>query len=103
MDVAQKVLACVKETGERFGIGYVISVLRGETSDRVLALAKKTDPQCRQQSIANTEMLEVHPDGKAAEELWIVEQCGRRMRYVVSFPPKRPTGTSLGFSVRPER
>jgi ATP-dependent DNA helicase RecQ len=42
MDVAQKVLSCVVKTGERFGIGHVISVLRGETSDRVLALGHHT-------------------------------------------------------------
>ena len=90
---------CSSVPGETMSSGG----MQRDVRDRVLALAKKTDPQCRQQSIANTEMLEVHPDGKAAEELWVVEQCGRRLRYVVSFPPKRPTGTSLGFSVRPER
>ncbi|HEY0788150.1 MAG TPA: RQC domain-containing protein, partial [Thermoanaerobaculia bacterium] len=42
MEVAQKILSCVVKTGERFGIGHVISVLRGETSDRVLALGHHT-------------------------------------------------------------
>jgi hypothetical protein len=32
-----------------------------------------------------------------------VDQCGRRLTYVVSFPPRRATGKSLGFSVRPGR
>lgn len=77
--------------------------MQREVRDRVLELAKKTDPQCRRHSIANTEMLEVHADGKSAEELWTVDQCGNRLKYVVSFPPRRATGTSLGFSVRPER
>ena len=77
--------------------------MQRDVRERVLDLAKKTDPQCRSHSIVNTEMLEVHGDGKSAEELWTVEQCGSRRNYVVSFPPRRPTGTSLGFSVRPER
>jgi ATP-dependent DNA helicase RecQ len=38
MEIARKVLSCVLRTGERFGIGHVIAVLRGETSDRILAL-----------------------------------------------------------------
>ena len=91
--------ACSSVPGETMSSGG----MQRDVRERVLALAKKNDPQCRQQSVANTELIEVHPDGKSAEELWIVEQCGRRLRYVVSFPPKRPTGTSLGFSVRPER
>jgi ATP-dependent DNA helicase RecQ len=33
--VAQKILSCVARVQERFGIGHVISVLRGENTDRV--------------------------------------------------------------------
>jgi ATP-dependent DNA helicase RecQ len=33
--VAQKILSCVARVQERFGIGHVISVLRGETNDKV--------------------------------------------------------------------
>ena len=91
--------ACTTVPGETMSSGG----MQRDVRERVLALAKQEAPQCRTQSIANTEMLEVHPDGKTAEELWTVEQCGRRLDYVVSFPPRRPTGTSLGFSVRPER
>lgn len=36
--VAQKILSCVVRTGERFGAGHVISVLRGENTDRVRTL-----------------------------------------------------------------
>ena len=36
--VAQKILSCVVRTGQRFGAGHVISVLRGETTDRVTSL-----------------------------------------------------------------
>ena len=74
-----------------------------EVRDRVLALARTADAQCRQQRVATTEMLQVFPDGRASEELWIVESCGRRLNYVVSFPPKRGAGTAQGFAVRPER
>ena len=69
-----------------------------EVLARVLSLARQSDPQCKQQSVANTEVLDVHGDGRPAEERWTVEQCGRRIDYIVSFPPKK--GPS--FSVRPE-
>src|SRR5207249_5594691 len=36
--VAQKILSCVARVQERFGIGHVISVLRGENTDRVRKL-----------------------------------------------------------------
>jgi hypothetical protein len=74
--------------------------LKRSVRDRVLTLARGTDPQCKQQKLSNTEVLEVHRDGKAAEERWTVEQCGQRLHYVVSFPPA-PRASS--FSVRPER
>ncbi|MEP9353392.1 DNA helicase RecQ [Xanthobacter sp. KR7-65] len=35
-EAAQKLLSCVYRTGERFGSGHVIDVLRGEESDKVL-------------------------------------------------------------------
>ncbi len=34
--VAQKILSCVSRVGQRYGIGHVIAVLRGETTDRVM-------------------------------------------------------------------
>ena len=37
-ELAQKALSCVYRTGQRFGIGHLTKVLRGETDDRVLAL-----------------------------------------------------------------
>jgi hypothetical protein len=77
--------------------------IQRDVSERVLALARKADPTCKQQKITATEMLEVRPDGQSAEELWTVEQCGRRVNYFVSFPPRKGTSTSQGFSVRPER
>jgi len=36
--VAQKILSCVIRVGQRFGVGHVVSVLRGETIDRVRTL-----------------------------------------------------------------
>ncbi|MFG1300290.1 DNA helicase RecQ [Xanthobacter sp. V3C-3] len=35
-EAAQKLLSCVYRTGERFGAGHVIDVLRGEANDKVL-------------------------------------------------------------------
>jgi hypothetical protein len=74
--------------------------LKRQVSERVLAQASSAAPQCRQQKIANTEIVEVHPDGKPALEIWTVEQCGRRSHYRVYFPP---TGRGPGFSVQAER
>jgi hypothetical protein len=45
-------------------------------------------------------VLELHPEGKVAEERWTLENCGRRLTYVVSYP-RKPSG--LRFQVRPER
>ncbi|HEX9161123.1 MAG TPA: DNA helicase RecQ [Thermoanaerobaculia bacterium] len=36
--IAQKILSCVVRVDQRFGAGHVISVLRGEKTDRVLSL-----------------------------------------------------------------
>jgi ATP-dependent DNA helicase RecQ len=36
--IAQKILSCVVRTAQRFGAGHVISVLRGESTDRVRSL-----------------------------------------------------------------
>ena len=36
--VAQKILSCVARTGQRFGIGHVISVVRGENTERIRSL-----------------------------------------------------------------
>jgi len=77
--------------------------LQRDVRDRVLMLARAADPQCKQPKIVTTEMVDVYSDGRPSEELWIVEQCGRRVNYVVTFPPKRVTGSIQGFSVRPER
>ena len=77
--------------------------LQSSIQERVLGLARTADPQCKQQKISTTEMLQVFPDGRSAEELWVVESCGRRLNYVVGFPPKRAGGSAIGFSVRPER
>ena len=73
--------------------------LKREVSDHLLTLARQTEPACRQQKILGTEMLEVRADGQSSEELWTVEHCGRRLNYIVSFPPQRGGGRA-GFSAR---
>jgi hypothetical protein len=77
--------------------------LQREVTERVLELARKSEPQCKQPKIATTEILEVRSDGQSSEELWTVEQCGRRANYIVSFPQQRGPSRSLGFSVRAAR
>ena len=89
--------ACANIPGETLAP----SGLQGEIRDRIYAHARGVDPQCRQQKIANTEVLELHAGGKVAEERWTLENCGQKLVYVVSYPP-RPTGGAQ-FQVRPER
>ncbi|HZP91904.1 MAG TPA: RecQ family ATP-dependent DNA helicase, partial [Burkholderiales bacterium] len=36
--IAQKILSCVVRVGQRFGVGHVIAVLRGEDTDRIRGL-----------------------------------------------------------------
>jgi len=72
-----------------------------EVRDRLIAMARAADPQCRNPQISGTEIMDVHRDGRSSEELWTIEQCGRRLRYVVSFPVK-PAGPHH-FSVREDR
>lgn len=75
------------------------SSVQREVRDRVLTLARNADPQCKQQKVATTEIVEVHPDGRSAEELWTVQQCGARLNYIVTFPLRR----GASFSARQER
>ena len=77
--------------------------IQRDVREKVLAQARAADPQCKQPRIGNTEILDVYADGRSSQELWSVEGCGRRLNYLVGFPPKRDTGTSMGFTVRPER
>ena len=71
-----------------------------EVRERILTQARQAEPGCKQPKVSNTEMLEVRSDGQSAQELWMVEACGRRLNYVVTFPPKKSGSTA--FSVRPE-
>ncbi|HUO81356.1 MAG TPA: hypothetical protein VM616_00690 [Gammaproteobacteria bacterium] len=87
--------ACTSVPGETM----TPRAVQRDVHDRVLTLARKADPQCRQPKVTATEILDVHPDGRPSAELWSVQLCGRRANYVVNFPAKR----GPGFSVREER
>jgi hypothetical protein len=89
--------ACTSIPGETLAP----SGIQGEIRDRIYALARAVDPQCRQQKIANTEVVELHAGGQVAEERWTLENCRQKLVYLVSYPP-RPTGAAR-FQVRPER
>ena len=80
--VAAAVSACASVPGETLASGAV----GRDVTRRVLADANAAAPTCRSQRIADTEVLEVHPDGKVAAERWTVEQCGTRLHYRVTFP-----------------
>jgi hypothetical protein len=67
--------------------------LRRDVSARVLAQAGQANPGCRSPRIADTEVLELHGGGTVALERWVVDQCGTRANYLVTFPSgtKAPT------------
>jgi hypothetical protein len=75
--------------------------LHGDIRDRIYAHARSIEPQCREQKIVNTEVLELHPGGQVAEERWTLENCRRKLVYVVSYPPAAKAGGR--FQVQPER
>ena len=74
---------------------------QGEVRDRLIGMARAGNPQCRDPKVTGTEILDVHSDGRSSQELWTLDRCGTRLRYVVSFPVK--PGPASQFSVREER
>ena len=56
--------------------------------DRIYAHARSVDPQCSQQAITNTEVLELHPGGRVAEERWTLELPPEAQLYRL-VPPRR--------------
>ena len=76
--------------------------LQRDVRERVLSQARQAEPGCKQPKVATTEMLDVRSDGQSAQELWTVDACGRRLNYVVTFPPRK-SGSASAFSVRQER
>lgn len=87
--------ACASVPGETlapFGV-------RRDVSEKVLARANQGAPGCKRVKIVDTEVLEVHGNGKVASERWVVDRCDERVNFRVSFPP---TGNPAGVQVRPE-
>jgi hypothetical protein len=87
--------ACTSVPGETLTSGG----RQRDIAERVLAQSARANPQCKQRRIADTEVVELHPDAKPAVERWSVEECGRRVHYRVTLPP---TGKGSAFSVRAE-
>jgi hypothetical protein len=73
--------------------------IRRDVSAKVVARANQGNPDCKRVRVANTEVLEVHPDGKVAAERWSVDRCGEHVHFVVTFPPGGKRG---GVLVRAE-
>jgi hypothetical protein len=73
--------------------------VRRDIARRVLAQANAAAPECRNQRISDTEVVEVHPDGRVSMERWTVEQCGSRPHYRVVFPA---AGKAAPVQVRAE-
>jgi hypothetical protein len=94
--VAGLTAACSAVPGETLAPRSV----QRDVTERILAMAAQGNPQCRQRKISNTEVADLHPDGKVATERWTVDACGRRSNYIVSYSA-RERGTT--FVVREEK
>ena len=64
--IAQKILSCVVRIEQRFGIGHVISVLRGEKTDRVRSLGHER--------LSTYGLLSAHAQGELRD--WIYQLIG---------------------------
>jgi hypothetical protein len=73
--------------------------VRRDVASRVLEHASQAQPACRNPRIVDTEVVELHGDGKVALERWVVERCGSRVNYRVTFPSGTKATTPM---VRPE-
>ena len=93
--VALTLAGCTSVPGESLISGGA----KRDASARVLAQANAAEPGCKRARITDTEVVELHPDGKVALERWTVDQCGRRVRYQVTVPAVGKGSTVL---VRPE-
>jgi ATP-dependent DNA helicase RecQ len=67
--VAQKVLSCVARVGEHFGIGHVVSVLRGENTEGVR--------KWRHEKLSTFGLLAEH--GKADVRDWVYQLLGQKV------------------------
>ncbi len=67
--VAQKILSCVIRTEQRFGIGHVIAVLRGETNERIRKLGHDR--------LSTYGLLSAH--GQSELRDWIYQLIGHRL------------------------
>src|SRR5687768_17652040 len=73
---------CAGVPGETLASGGV----RRDVTSKVLAQAAQAKPACRRSRIVDTEVVELHGDGKVALERWTVDSCDERVVYRVSFP-----------------
>jgi len=87
---------CSHVPGETLTSGF----LQREVKARVLSLAAGAKRECTRYTVTDTEVLELHADGKVSAERWTVDRCGERVHYRVNLPPSRG-GSS--FVVTPER
>jgi hypothetical protein len=88
--------ACAHVPGETLTSGG----LQRDIKARVLSLADVAKPECKRNSIVNTEVLELFPGGKVSLERWSVDRCGQRKAYQVHLPASAHGST---FTVSPER
>jgi len=93
---ALAVAACAHVPGETLTTGG----LQREVKVCVLSLADAAKPECKRNSIVNTEVLELYPGGNVSVERWSVDRCGERAEYRVHLPPTIRGST---FTVSPER
>jgi hypothetical protein len=81
---AATLAGCASVPGETLASASV----RRDVSAKVLDQAAQGKPDCKRAKIVDTEVLEVHPDGKVAAERWTVERCDQRIGFRVGYPAK---------------
>ena len=88
MVIAQKILSCVVRVDQRFGIGHVISILRGENTDRIRSLGHER--------LSTYGLLKGHPQGELRD--WIYQLIGQGvlMQEGDEYPILRLTEKSRG-------
>ncbi len=84
--IAQKILSCVFRVGQSFGVGHVVSVLRGETIDRIM--------QRRHDQLSTYGLLKEYGKNEIRDWIWQLIGQGFLAQTDDEYPVLRLTETS---------
>lgn len=84
-----------------FGTGCAITVpgktgaspvLKADTVRALLMMDITYDRDCKERKVIDTEVVEIHADGRAVER-WTLDRCGKGVPYRVTYTPSPGGGT----------